>query len=131
MSIYCVALLGRKDEPTDAIEEYSRYLARALQAHDIQIEIIRMPWEIRGWPNALRPIPAAYRSASRSSGAEFQFALLNALLKALLHSDNVSQASQSRQNEQLSKGGIPRFARQIRDPFDYTVNGPPHIRQSG
>jgi glycosyltransferase involved in cell wall biosynthesis len=47
-------LLGRKDEPTDAIEEYSRYLGRALQAHDIHVEIIRIPWEIRGWPKALR-----------------------------------------------------------------------------
>jgi hypothetical protein len=49
-------LLGRKDEPTDAIEEYSRCLGRALQAHDIEVEIIRIPWEIRGWPNALRDL---------------------------------------------------------------------------
>jgi glycosyltransferase involved in cell wall biosynthesis len=49
-------LLGRKDEPTDAIEEYSRYLGRALQVHDIQVEIIRIPWEICGWPNALRDL---------------------------------------------------------------------------
>jgi len=49
-------LLGRKDEPTDAIEEYSRYLGRALQVHDIQVEIIRIPWEIRGWPKALRDL---------------------------------------------------------------------------
>ena len=56
MSTYCVALLGRKDEPTDAIEEYSRYLGRALQAHDIQVEIIRIPWEIRGWTSALRDL---------------------------------------------------------------------------
>jgi glycosyltransferase involved in cell wall biosynthesis len=49
-------LLGRKDEPTDAVEEYSRYLGRALQAHDIQVEVIRIRWEIRGWPNALRDL---------------------------------------------------------------------------
>jgi glycosyltransferase involved in cell wall biosynthesis len=49
-------LLGRKDEPTDAIEEYSRYLGRALRAHDIQVEIIRIAWEIRGWPDALRDL---------------------------------------------------------------------------
>jgi glycosyltransferase involved in cell wall biosynthesis len=54
-------LLGRKDEPTDAIEEYSRYLARALQAHDIQVEIIRIPWEIRGWRNALRDLEGQAR----------------------------------------------------------------------
>ena len=34
----------------------SRYLGRALQAHDIQVEIIRIPWGIRGWPNALRDL---------------------------------------------------------------------------
>jgi len=56
LSTYCVALLGRKDEPTDAVEEYTRYLARALQAHDIEVDIIRIPWEIRGWANALRDL---------------------------------------------------------------------------
>ena len=56
MSTYCVALLGRKDEPTDAIEEYSRYLGRALEAHDIQVEIIRISWENRGWRKALRDL---------------------------------------------------------------------------
>ena len=49
----CIALLGRKDEPTDALEEYCLYLGSALQAHDIQLEITRFSWEISGWPNAL------------------------------------------------------------------------------
>lgn len=53
MTTPCIALLGRKDEPTDAVEEYCRYLAAALQAHDIQLEIRRVPWEINGWPEAL------------------------------------------------------------------------------
>jgi len=48
-----IALLGRKDEPTDAVEEYCRYLGTALVAHEIQLEICRVPWEIYGWPNAL------------------------------------------------------------------------------
>jgi len=47
------ALLGRKDEPTDAVEEYCRYLGAALQAHDIQLQIRRVPWEIHGWREAL------------------------------------------------------------------------------
>ena len=50
----CIALLGRKDEPTDAVEEYCRYLAAALQAHDIQLEIRRVPWEIDGWQTLFR-----------------------------------------------------------------------------
>ena len=52
----CISLLGRKDEPTDAVEEYCRYLAAALQAHDIQLEIRRVPWEIHGWPDALQAL---------------------------------------------------------------------------
>jgi glycosyltransferase involved in cell wall biosynthesis len=49
----CVALLGRKDEPTDAVEDYCRYLAAALEAHDIKMEIRRVPWEIHGWAESL------------------------------------------------------------------------------
>jgi glycosyltransferase involved in cell wall biosynthesis len=56
LTIPCIALLGRKDEPTDAIEEYCSYLAAALQAHDIQLEVHRVPWEIDGWPVALQAL---------------------------------------------------------------------------
>lgn len=48
------ALLGRKDEPTDAVEEYCRYLGVALQAHELELHIRRVPWEIHGWREALR-----------------------------------------------------------------------------
>ena len=47
-----IALLGRKDEPTDAVEEYCRYLGVALAPHNIQWEIHRFPWEKIGWPEA-------------------------------------------------------------------------------
>lgn len=53
MRTSCIAVLGRKDEPTDAVEEYCRYLADALQFHDIDLEIRRVPWELDGWPKAL------------------------------------------------------------------------------
>jgi len=66
LSTECISLLGRKDEPTDAIEEYCRYLGIALQAHDIQLEITRIPWDISGWPNALRGLQ---RQAERWRGA--------------------------------------------------------------
>ena len=56
LSIPCIALLGRKDEPTDAVEEYCRYLAAALQVHDIQVEIHRVSWELQGWPDALQAL---------------------------------------------------------------------------
>jgi hypothetical protein len=49
----CIALLGKRDAPTDAVEEYCRYLDTALHSHDIQLEIRRVPWEIRGWSDSL------------------------------------------------------------------------------
>jgi hypothetical protein len=49
----CVALLGRRDEPTDAIEEYCRYLGGALREHDLQMEIVRTAWKEKGWGVAL------------------------------------------------------------------------------
>jgi glycosyltransferase involved in cell wall biosynthesis len=52
-----IALLGRRDEPTDAVEEYCRYLGAALAEHSFNVEIRRVPWNEHGWPaslNALR-----------------------------------------------------------------------------
>jgi hypothetical protein len=51
-----VALLGRRDEPTDAVEEYCRYLGEALRAHGFEMELARVPWAERGWPAALRDL---------------------------------------------------------------------------
>ena len=56
LSTHCIALLGRKDEPTDAVEEYCRYLAAALDTYDVQLEIRRVPWEIHDWPDALQAL---------------------------------------------------------------------------
>jgi glycosyltransferase involved in cell wall biosynthesis len=56
LNTYFTAMLGRKDEPTDAVEEYCRYLASALRTHGIQLDIARVPWEFHGWPNALRDL---------------------------------------------------------------------------
>jgi glycosyltransferase involved in cell wall biosynthesis len=51
-----LALLGRRDEPTDAVEEYCRYLGGALRAHGIAMELARVPWAERGWSAALREL---------------------------------------------------------------------------
>ena len=48
-----IALLGRRDQPTDAVEEYCLHLGRALTAHDCQTEIRRVPWDQCGWPASL------------------------------------------------------------------------------
>jgi glycosyltransferase involved in cell wall biosynthesis len=52
-----IALLGQKDQPTDAVEDYCRYLAAALLPHGIQLDIRRVPWEIHGWSAALETLP--------------------------------------------------------------------------
>jgi glycosyltransferase involved in cell wall biosynthesis len=51
-----IALLGRRDTPTDAVEEYCRYLGEALQAEDYDLRIERVPWEERGWGSAMREL---------------------------------------------------------------------------
>jgi glycosyltransferase involved in cell wall biosynthesis len=49
-----VALLGQRDEPTDAVEQYCVHLDAALRAHDLAMDIVRLSWKERGWPKALR-----------------------------------------------------------------------------
>jgi len=49
-----VALLGRRDEPTDAVEQYCIHLGAALRVHGFAMEIARVQWKERGWPAALR-----------------------------------------------------------------------------
>lgn len=48
-----IALLGRKDEPTDAVEEYCAYLGEALQPQGFELKIARVPWEKQGWSASL------------------------------------------------------------------------------
>jgi len=56
MTRQVIALLGRKDVPTDAVEEYCSYLGAALQTHDIQLHIRRVPWELHGWRQSRREL---------------------------------------------------------------------------
>ena len=56
MTRQMVALLGRRDEPTDAVEEYCRYLADALRAHDYEMNLVRVHWAERGWSAALQEL---------------------------------------------------------------------------
>jgi glycosyltransferase involved in cell wall biosynthesis len=52
----CVAILGRADTPTDAVEEYCRYLASALAAQGITLEIARLQWPGKGWTRGLKEL---------------------------------------------------------------------------
>lgn len=56
MKIRCVALLGRRDEPTDAVEEYCHFLGAALETQGISLEIERVPWCELGWRKALAAV---------------------------------------------------------------------------
>ena len=51
-----IALLGRKDQPTDAVEEYCRHLSQSLQAQGVQLDIRRVPWELHGWSASLQAL---------------------------------------------------------------------------
>ena len=44
-----VALLGRADTPTDALEDYCTWLKRALVQQGQPMEILRVPWATNGW----------------------------------------------------------------------------------
>jgi hypothetical protein len=56
MTQKCVALLGKKDEPTDAVEEYCRYLSEALRLYGFEMQLARVLWAEKGWSAALREI---------------------------------------------------------------------------
>jgi glycosyltransferase involved in cell wall biosynthesis len=49
-----VALLGRRDEPTDGVEDYCICLEKGLTHRGVAVELVRMPWAERGWVAALR-----------------------------------------------------------------------------
>jgi glycosyltransferase involved in cell wall biosynthesis len=44
-----IALLGRADAPTDALEDYCNWLMRALEQQGQPMEILRVPWATNGW----------------------------------------------------------------------------------
>jgi glycosyltransferase involved in cell wall biosynthesis len=56
MTERCVALLGRADAPTDAVEDYCRYLGDALEKHGVLLDLVRVPWAERGWNEAFREV---------------------------------------------------------------------------
>jgi glycosyltransferase involved in cell wall biosynthesis len=47
-----VAVLGRPEEPTDAVEEYCLWLGDALAPHGFKLETHRVSWVRKGWRDA-------------------------------------------------------------------------------
>jgi glycosyltransferase involved in cell wall biosynthesis len=48
-----IALLGRRDKPTDALRDYCHGLAEALAQRGTRLETIEVPWDQDGFPRAL------------------------------------------------------------------------------
>lgn len=48
-----IALLGRRDEPTDGVADYCEFLSRALSKRGVEVQTARVPWDKIGWPRAL------------------------------------------------------------------------------
>lgn len=53
-----IALLGRRDQPTDGVEDYCKWLGRALEHHGCVLDVVRVPWEQSGWRVALGALEA-------------------------------------------------------------------------
>jgi glycosyltransferase involved in cell wall biosynthesis len=51
-----IALSGRRDMPTDGVEDYCVFLGRALEERGIELKLARVPWVDRGWTGALRQL---------------------------------------------------------------------------
>jgi glycosyltransferase involved in cell wall biosynthesis len=56
MTHKCIALLGKRDEPTDAVEEYCHYLGAGLRAAGFELQLVRVPWSEKGWAAALQEL---------------------------------------------------------------------------
>jgi glycosyltransferase involved in cell wall biosynthesis len=51
-----IALLGRADQPTDAVEAYCEFLGAALADHDVTMEIKQVSWPDHSWSTALQQL---------------------------------------------------------------------------
>ncbi len=47
-----IALLGQRDAPTDALEDYCCLLGQAIARRGVSLQLVRMPWADIGWLRA-------------------------------------------------------------------------------
>jgi glycosyltransferase involved in cell wall biosynthesis len=52
----CIAVLGRREEPTDGVEDYCNYLREALALEGIQLSSVRVRWAEMDWPRCLQEL---------------------------------------------------------------------------
>lgn len=55
-SVDWIALMGRRDVPTDGIEDYCTYLAGGLKIRGIHLGLNRVQWDVQPWRAALRQL---------------------------------------------------------------------------
>jgi glycosyltransferase involved in cell wall biosynthesis len=60
---HCVAILGRRDQPTDAVEEYCQYLGEALKNEGVELEIARVRWDEIGSAASMEELRERIREA--------------------------------------------------------------------
>jgi glycosyltransferase involved in cell wall biosynthesis len=53
---FTIALLGRRDQPTDAVEDYCRLLGGAFKERGVDFALQRVAWNEIGWLGALRTL---------------------------------------------------------------------------
>lgn len=63
----CVAILGRRDQPTDAVEEYCQYLGVALQGEGCELEIVRVRWDEIGAAASMQELRERIRDPQNQS----------------------------------------------------------------
>lgn len=51
-----IALMGRRDEPTDGVADYCAFLAKALSRSGVGLEPMHVSWDRDGWLPALRKL---------------------------------------------------------------------------
>jgi glycosyltransferase involved in cell wall biosynthesis len=51
-----IALLGRRDIPTDGVEDYCTFLSQALVHRGVELKKVRVQWNEKGWVVALREL---------------------------------------------------------------------------
>ncbi len=85
-----IALMGKRNAPTDGVEDYCAFLAQALTKRDVKLDLVRVDWAESDWKTALQSLARqsdAWRdqwvflqyTALAWSGRGFPFGALRAL----------------------------------------------------
>ena len=62
-----IALMGRRDEPTDGVADYCAFLAQALSRSGVELRPLHLSWDKEGWLPALRKLRRESKDWSGSS----------------------------------------------------------------